>query len=411
MSPLYAPVKKLAPNSAALTVLLGALTALGPMSMDIYLVSVPSMTDAFHTGVAEVQLTLSLYMAGFAVGQLFYGPISDGLGRRPALILGLSMHVAASLVCALAADIDTLIWARLFQSTGVCGAFVVARAVVRDLHTRERAARLLSYMGMVTGMAPIIAPILGSYLHVAFGWRANFFFVTGYGLLSLLAVLFLFTETNRAPDPRAMNPQRILRNFRALLSHRAFVGYTCTSACATGALLAFISGASLVFLTVFGFPERDFGFLFGFIMLGNVLGATLGSHFVMRFGIERLLMRAVLLSMAAGLVMAALAWAHVDHAAAVLVPMFVFMLGFSLTLPQSMAGALSPFPHLAGNASALMGVAQWTFASLVGEAVGILFDGTARPMTAVIGGLSVLTWLSVLLIVRPATQKPGQSHG
>src|SRR5579863_476363 len=189
-------MRKIEPNSAALTVLLGALTALGPMSMDIYLVSVPTMTEAFHTSVAQVQLTLSLYMAGFALGQLFYGPISDGLGRRPALIIGLGMHVAASLVCALSQDIDTMIWARLFQSTGVCGAFVVSRAVVRDLHTRERAARLLSYMGMVTGVAPIAAPILGSYLHVTFGWRSNFFFVTAYGLASLLAVVFLFAETN-----------------------------------------------------------------------------------------------------------------------------------------------------------------------------------------------------------------------
>jgi DHA1 family bicyclomycin/chloramphenicol resistance-like MFS transporter len=401
---------KIQPNSGAMTVLLGALTALGPMSMDIYLVSVPSMTEAFHTSVAEVQLTLSLYMAGFALGQLFYGPISDGLGRRSALILGLGMHVIASLVCALTTSIDTLVWARLFQSTGVCGAFVVSRAVVRDLHTRERAARLLSYMGMVTGAAPIIAPIIGSYLHVAFGWRANFVFVTVYGLLSLLAVVFLFAETSRNIDARAMDPQRVVRNFATLLRHRSFVGFACTSACATGALLAFISGASLVFLRVFGYPERDFGFLFGCIMLGNILGAALGSKLVMHYGIERLLYRAVVLSMVAGIGMAALAWAHVDTALAVLLPMFVFMLGFSLVMPQSMAGALSPFPHLAGNASALLGVIQWTFASLVGEAVGILFDGTQRPMAAVIGALSVLTWLAVVLIVRPATAKLGKPH-
>lgn len=403
------PVKKLAPHSAALTVLLGALTALGPMSMDIYLVSVPSMTEAFHTGVAQVQLTLSLYMAGFAVGQLFYGPISDGLGRRPALILGLAMHVVASLVCALSTHIETMIWARLFQSTGVCGAFVVSRSVVRDLHTRERAARLLSYMGMVTGMAPIVAPILGSYLHVAFGWRANFYFVTAYGLASLLVVVFLFGETNRAPDPRALIPWRIVRNFATLLRHRAFFGYACTLACATGALLSFISGASLVFLRVFGFPEHDFGFLFGCIMLGNIGGAALGSHLVMRYGIEPLLIRAAVLSMVAGVSMAVLAWAHVDHVLAVLVPMFLFMLGFSLVIPQSMAGALSPFPHLAGNASALLGVIQWSFASLVGEAVGVLFDGTQRPMATVIGVLSVLTWLCVVLIVQPATRKPGET--
>lgn len=402
-------MKKLSPNSHALTVLLGALTALGPMSMDIYLVSVPTMTEAFHTSVAEVQLTLSLYMAGFALGQLFYGPISDGLGRRPALILGLAMHVVASLVCVLSTNIETMIWARLFQSTGVCGAYVVSRAVVRDLHTRERAARLLSYMGVVTGLAPILAPIIGSYLHVAFGWRANFVFVTVYGLLALLTVIFLFAETNPGADRRAMDPLRILRNFGTLLSHRVFVGYACTAATATAALLAYISGASLVFLSVFGFPDQDFGYLLGFVMLGNISGAAIGSRLVMRYGIDRLLGRAVLLSMVAGVTLAGLAWAHVDHALAVLLPMFLFMLGFSLVLPQSMAGAMSPFPHMAGNASALLGVFQWTFGSLVGEAVGVLFDGTQRPMATVVGAMSVLTWLSVMLIVRPAVlrTKPG----
>jgi MFS transporter, DHA1 family, multidrug resistance protein len=397
-------MKTLAPNSAALTVLLGALTAIGPMSMDIYLVSVPSMTDALNATVGQVQLTLSLYMAGFAVGQLFYGPISDGFGRRPALILGLVVHVAASAVCALTDDIWVMIWARLCQSTGVCGCFVVSRAVVRDLHTRERAARLLSYMGIVTGMAPIIAPILGSYMHVTFGWRSNFYFVTLYGLVSLLAVVFLFGETNRAADRRALDPFRILRNFGKLLEHRSYVGFALTSATMSGALFAFVSGASLVFLGVFGFPERDFGYLFGCIMLGNISGALIGSRIVMRYGIEGLLLRGVVLSAIAGVGMAALAWAHVDHPAAVLIPMFVFMLAFSLVLPQSMAGALSPFPHMAGNASALMGLIQWSFASLVGVWVGSMFDGTQRPMTAMIGVMTVLSVLSFVLIVRPKAQ-------
>lgn len=398
-------MKTLSPNSRAMTVLLGALTAIGPMSMDIYLVSVPTMTEAFHTSVAQVQLTLSLYMAGFALGQLFYGPISDGFGRRPALLLGLALHVAASLVCATTADIHTMIVARLFQSTGVCGCFVVSRAVVRDLHTRERAARLLSYMGVVTGVAPIVAPLIGSYLHVAFGWRANFYFVTAYGLVSLLVVLFLFGETNRAPDARALNPFRIVRNFGVLLSHRAYVGFSLTSACISGALFAFISGAPLVFLRVFGFPEAQFGYLFGVVMLGNIGGAAIGSRLVMRYGIEGLMMRGVLLALLAGLTIAGLAWAQVDVPAAVIVPMFAFMLAFSLVLPQSMAGALSPFPHMAGNASALLGMLQWSFASLVGIWVGARFDGTQRPMSETIGAMTVLAFLAFVLVVRPVSSR------
>lgn len=391
-----------AATSLAMTVLLGALTAIGPMSMDIYLVSVPSMAESFGATVGEVQLTLSVYMVGFALGQLIYGPLADGFGRRPALLGGLVVYVIASLAASLAGSIETLIVARLFQSLGMCAGVVVSRAIVRDLYERERAARLLSYMALVMGLAPIVAPIIGSYLHVAFGWRANFIFVTAYGLAALLVVAFRFQETNRRIDPGALSPRRIMSSWRILVTHRAFIGFTLTSACIGGALFAFISGAPFVFLTVFGFPESAFGYLFGCVMVGHMTGSWLGSRLVMRYRIEGLLFRGVSLAVVAGVSMAALAWAHVDHIAAVLGPMFLFMVAFALVLPQAMAGALSPFPHMAGNASALLGLFQFSFASLVGIAVGAMFDGTQRPMAEVIGAMCVLSWLAVVLVVRPA---------
>jgi MFS transporter, DHA1 family, multidrug resistance protein len=389
-------------SSPALTILLGALTALGPLAMDIYLVSVPSMAEAFGATVSQVQLTLSVYMVGFAAGQLVYGPITDGFGRRPALLGGLVIYVAASIVAAMALTIEVLIAARFFQALGMCSGVVVSRAIVRDLFERERAARLMSTMAMVMGVAPIVAPIIGSYLHVAFGWRSNFVFVTGYGIAALVVVYFHLGETSRHIDRGALTPRRILGTWRALITSRVFVGYALTAACTGGALFAFISGAPYVLLSVFGFPESTFGYLFGFVMLGNITGATLGRRLVMRYKIEGLLFRGVTLAVIAGGSMAVLAWAHVDHVAAVVVPMFLFMVAFALVLPQSMAGALTPFPHMAGNASALLGLFQFSFASLVGISVGDLFDGTQRPMAEVIGAMTVLAWLSFILIVRPA---------
>ncbi len=226
-------------------------------------------------------------------------------------------------------------------------------------------------------------------------------FVTLYGAAALLVVVFMFGETNRDPDRSALDPRRMARNFGILLQHRNFIGFAATAAAMSGALFAFISGASLVFLRVFGFDERYFGYLFGFVMLGNILGAAIGGRLVMRYRIEGLLRRGVILGMVSGVGMAALAWAHVDNAAAVLLPMFLFMLGFSLVLPQAMAGAMSPFGQIAGSASALLGVFQFTIASLVGVWVGALFDGTQRPMTEAIGVMTVLCFLAFTLIVRP----------
>jgi DHA1 family bicyclomycin/chloramphenicol resistance-like MFS transporter len=257
-------------------------------------------------------------------------------------------------------------------------------------------------MALVVGLAPIVAPIIGSHLHVAFGWRANFFFVTVYGAAVLLAVIFRLGETNRRIDPGALSPRRIVTSWRILITHRAFIGYTLTAAAIGGAIFAFISGAPFVFLTVFGFPESAFGYLFGCVMLGYISGSALGSRLVMRYGIEGLLLRAVSLAALAGISLAVLAWARVDHIAAVMGPMLVFMIAFGMVMPQTMAGALSPFPHMAGNASALLGLFQFSFASLVGIAVGAMFDGTQRPMAEVIGAMCVLGWLAFVLVVRPA---------
>jgi DHA1 family bicyclomycin/chloramphenicol resistance-like MFS transporter len=218
--------------------------------------------------------------------------------------------------------------------------------------------------------------------------------------VALLVVVFMFGETIRQPDPRALDPRRIARNFGILLEHRDYIGFACTSAAVSGALFAFISGASLVFLRVFGFEERYFGWLFGLVMLGNILGAMVGGRLVMRYGIEGLLRRGVILAMVSGVGMAVLAWADVNHPLAVLLPMFLFMLGFSLVLPQSMAGAMSPFPQMAGNASALLGMFQFTVASLVGVWAGANFDGTQRPMTEAMGIMTVLAFLAFTLIVR-----------
>jgi MFS transporter, DHA1 family, multidrug resistance protein len=393
------------PSAASrLTILLGALSAIGPLSMDIYLVSMPSMTDTFGTTVDRVQLTLSIYMLGFGISQLVYGPLSDRFGRRPILIAGLAIHMVASIGAAMADSITALIVSRFFQAIGTCAGIVVTRAVVRDLYTREGAAKVLSYMPLVIGIAPMAAPMIGSHLHVAFGWQASFYFVAAYSALALLAVLFLLAETNRNPDPGALSPRRYVANVATLMRSRTYVGYVlivCFMGCG---LFAYLSGASFVFQRTFGFPEVYFGYLFAFCMAGNLIGAAISSRLVMRLGIDRLLGLGLGLAAFSATVMAVLAFAGVDHVAIVLGPMLLFMTAFQLVGPQAMAGALSPFPQIAGYASSMIGLMQFGLPALVGYGVAAAFDGTARPMAGAIALTSFLAGGIYLWLVRTGSK-------
>jgi DHA1 family bicyclomycin/chloramphenicol resistance-like MFS transporter len=391
----------LKPEQPAMTVLLGALVAVAPLAMDIYLASMPSMARALAASDEKVQLTLSLYMYAWGAAQIVVGPLADRFGRRPALIAGLSLFVAASIVCAAARNVETLIAARLVQAAAMATVAVVPRAIVRDLHAGERAATMLSLMGMVLGIAPIVAPIIGSHLHVWFGWQANFIFVAAYGALALACVLSVLPETIRSRNVRATHVDVILANYARLVRSRAYVGYLLIAAFSTCALFAFLAGSSFVFVTVIGTGEQGFGLLFGVVMLGNLVGSTIGSRVVARLGIDRMLRYSTSLMLFAGLALAALAWARVAHPLAIVAPMFLFMISFMTTMPQATAGALTPFPEIAGSASSLLSFCQLLLASTAALAVGMSFDGTQRPMATAIAVSALLAFVAFRTLVRP----------
>ncbi len=394
----------LRPTSAAMTWLLGALVALAPLTMDIYLVSMPSMTVALDASAEEVQLTLSVYMFGWGIAQLVVGPASDRWGRRPVLLWGLALFVLASAGCALAQDVSELIAARFFQAFGVSAAFVVPRAVVRDLHAAERAGQVLSLMGMILSVAPIVAPLIGAHLHVWLGWQANFVLVAVYGAAALAYSAARLPETLHAPDPAALAPRVMAASFASLARSRIFLGYLLVASFSLGSLFAFLAGSSFVFVSVMGAGERGFGVLFGTVMVGSLLGGYFASQTVLRFGIDGLLRISTAVMLVSGVVLAALAWAGVDHPAAVVAPMFVLMMAFTASMPQATAGALTPFPKIAGAASSLLSFCQFLIASGWALAVGLAYDGTQRPMATAIALGAVLTFGAFWLVVRPAAR-------
>ncbi|HUN52584.1 MAG TPA: multidrug effflux MFS transporter [Candidatus Sulfotelmatobacter sp.] len=386
-------------DSVALILLLALLTAISPLSTDMFLPSLPSMIVVFHTDAAEVQLTLSVYLFGFAVAHLFYGPTADRFGRRPVLLTGLVLYVGASFACVFAPSIELLIVARFMQAIGASAGPVLGRTIVRDLHSREQAARMLSYVSMTMGLAPTVAPVIGGYLQTAFGWRASFVCLSALGIATALAVWGLLGETLARPDPQALHPRRMLANLGALLASPIYVGYALTGCFCFAGLFAFISGSSFVLVDVLHLSAQQYGFAFGLNGIGVILGATIGGRVTLRFGIDRMLLAATPLAAAAGLAMAALAWAGVHHVAAVIAPMFVYTLALGIILSQSIAGAVSPFPHIAGIASALLGFLQMSIASFAGLAVGQFYDASERPMAstiALMGSASlVLYWLLI----------------
>lgn len=397
---------KARPESLVLVCLLTALVALGPLSTDMYLPSLPAIAQSFGTSSGQAQLTLSVFMAGFAASQLVYGPLSDRFGRRPLLIGGLILYVFASLICTLATSIEGLIAARFLQALGACAGPVLGRAVVRDVYPRDRAAQVMSYMAMAMALAPAIAPIVGGYLQVLFGWQATFATAALLGVCLLFLVLAQLPETNAYRNPEATRPGRLLANYTALIADPSYRGYVAIQTTVFAGLFSFISGGSFVLIDGLGLSPDRFGLCFTVVVLGFMSGTFASGRLTRRLGVDRMILIGLTLCLAAGLPMAALAFAGHASVAGVVAPVALFLCGAGFVLPNAMAGAIGPFPQMAGSASALMGFTQMGTAALVGAAVGQATDGTPRAMAAALAlmGIAGLVSYQRLMRARPAAQ-------
>lgn len=387
------------PRSLPVAVLLTALVAFGPVSTDLYLPSLPDMTRAFGTDVSRVQLTLSVFIYGFACGMLAYGPLSDRLGRKPVLVGGVSIYVLASVACLLAPTIETLIVARFFQAVGACSGPVIGRAVVRDVYSRQEGARMLSYMASAMAIAPAVGPILGGWLHATFGWQANFAALVLFGLAVLAGSTLMLRETNARKDPLATRPGRVFGNYYSLLRTRVFIGYTLVVGFSFAGLFSFISGSSFVLIDVLGVPPRYFGLAFAVVAVGYMGGAFYSARLTMKLGIPRVLRIGTILVTAAGVAVAVLA-ALGAGVAGVVLPMTVYFFASALVIPNGTAGAIGPFPTRAGAVSALLGFLQMGLGATAGFAVGALHDGTALPMTGTIAVMGTLSLIAYWTLVR-----------
>lgn len=379
-------------------VLLTAVVGLGALSIDMFLPSLPALARAYGTSAATAQLTVTLFLAGLAPAQLVWGPLSDRFGRRRTLISGLALYAAAGLVCAVAPGIRTLILARIVQAFGAGSGQVIARAIVRDVYPRDQAARVLGLMGTAQALNPILAPVIGGLLHATFGWRSVFYVLAGFGALFLLATIAIAPETNVRPDATALQPARFVENVVTVLRDPAYLAYVAVVTFMFSGQFAFIAGSSFVLIGALGVSPAVYGFCFAAVAVGIMTGSFITSRLAGRVAGDRLILTGTGLGAAAGLVMAGLAWSGVSGVPAVIAPMFFFSLGLGLSNPNAVAGAVGPYPHMAGLAAAVLGVMQMTGSALYGITVGRLSDGTAAPMALAIAtaGLAAFIAFSVL---------------
>lgn len=381
--------------------LLGALTALGPFTIDLYLPAFPALEASLGVSEAEVQLTLTGTTVGFALGQLVVGPLSDKFGRRLPLILATALHITASLGAALSTDLATLGIFRVLMGIGAAGGGVVAMAMVRDLFSGYAMVRMFSRMALVNGLAPILAPVIGSQLLLIMHWPGIFYFLAGYGTLVIIAAILLVRET-LPPELRGQSGLTAGQRYKLLFSDRMFVGLLMLGGMNFAGLFAYLSASPFLFQNIYGFTPQQYGLLFGINSLGIVAGVQTSSRVI-----KRVPPQWILACSTAWMFLMALLIVVFDQFGlglwGVMVPLWFYILGTGFTFPCVQVLALSKHGAQAGTAASLLGAATFMMAGLVSPVVGWFGEISATVMGGVQATSILLAAAALWLVVRPRT--------
>jgi DHA1 family bicyclomycin/chloramphenicol resistance-like MFS transporter len=379
--------------------ILGALSAFGPLAIDFYLPAFPAMALAFGTDENHVQMTLAAYFLGLSIGQLAYGPVADRFGRRIPLLTGVGLFTAASLACAYAPNLEWLIGARFVQALGGCAGMVISRAVVSDKCDAVGSAKVFSQLMLVMGLAPILAPLLGGLLVNTTGWQSIFLALTGFSALAGLAVATGLPESLPAHIPR-QPLSGALRQYGRLLADPIFLGHALTGGIAIAGMFAYIAGSPFIIIKLYGVPAEHFGWLFGTNAAGFILVAQVNARLLAKRGPAYLLARAVWVYLAAGVMLLAVSSLHTAQLWPLLIPLFICIASLGCISPNAAACAMSGQGGRAGSASALLGCLQFSVAAGASALVGVLHDGSAVPMAMVISLCGILVVSAAMLTRR-----------
>ena len=380
-------------------ILLTSLVMVGQMSTSLYLPSMPSLAGELGADPGGIKLTMTVFLAAFAAAQLFFGPLSDRIGRRPALFVGLTLYLVGTVACTMAPSLGALIVGRFVQGFGACAGPAIARAIVRDRYDRSEAARVLAYIGIAMAVGPAAGPVIGGLLQVHFGWRANFLALVLFGVVVWIAAAAGLAESLRLRDPDALSPMRLMRNYAALLRSRVFAGNTLVTAFIFGGMFSYGTGVPFVLIELLGMPPDVFGTVFVFTMAGSVTGAVIASRAAARVAGERMTVIGAVIALLGGALMLGTTLMDIVTPVTVVGSMMVFMVGFGIASPNARATAMAPFPLIAGAASALIGFAEMAMAAAGSSLVAAIYDGAAFPMAVTVFAMGAASALSSLLVV------------
>jgi DHA1 family bicyclomycin/chloramphenicol resistance-like MFS transporter len=384
-----------------LMVILVGMTAFAPLSIDMYLPALPAMTRDVGASPAAGAMTVAVFYVGLCLGQLVHGPLSDRLGRRPPLIVGIGLYVLASAGAALSGGIGQLIALRFLQALGGCAGMVIGRAVVRDRFTPDESAHVFSILLLVMSLAPVIAPLLGSFVLVAAGWRSIFWLLTGFGTLGWLGVTFGLRETRSDATATHARGETAMRSYAILLREPQVMGYALLAGCSHMGLLTYLATAPDVLTAGFGLTPRQLGWTIAVNGIGLVSANFLNRRLLARCRYDFILRRANLGSILASIVLFVDAFTGFGGLMGLLVPLFFIVLLIGFTQPNAFAGALAHDARRAGAASALVGCLQFGAGAIGAAIAGALHDGTARPMAAVILAAYLLGGALLYLLAPP----------
>jgi MFS transporter, DHA1 family, multidrug resistance protein len=372
-------------SSRAVVMLLFCFIALQPLSTDLYLPSMPTIVRDFKAGNSEVQLTLSLFVAGFALCQLIVGPVTDRFGRWLGAVGGCTAYVIGALLCATASDTSALIIGRIIQGLAVGAVVVSGRAIFRDSFEPVEGARVLSKVYSYIGLVPFCAPLIGSLLLTHVGWRAGFWFLASVGLAIVLFSLVTLKETNRFKNPQALNFGPIFRNYWMVFKNGTFQSFTASIGGSFSGLFCFLSGSSFVLIDLMKLSPLQYSLCFSGVCVGYMVGTQLATGSLAKRGIAGTAKMGTRFHLVGGysMLILSLASSHFTwlvHPAALLVPMFIYLVGHGMLQPCCQSGAIGPFAQNAGAASAMMGFLMNVLAAFAGFVLAKSFDGTTLPM-------------------------------